>query len=132
MANKAIVGGCIRVILNIYICQKTLRFLRSDIIQLLNDTLKFQSDVVEIMQNLEEAIITRSSGGIGFCNKLGFKIMHDIKASKISITDEANPKVVKKGQSLDLFESLDQKFYKDLDFGVFHDIGSPVKTEKMK
>ena len=32
VANRAIVGGCFRVIFNIFICQKALRFMRSDII----------------------------------------------------------------------------------------------------
>lgn len=36
------------------------------------------SNLRHIIDNLEEAIITKSKNGIGLCNKLGFKILNDI------------------------------------------------------
>jgi hypothetical protein len=43
----------------------------------------FEKHVIEknlkkIIDNLEEAIITKTNNGIGFCNVLGFKILDDI------------------------------------------------------
>ena len=37
-----------------------------------------QEEIKGIFENLEEAIISKNSYGFGFCNKLGFKILHDI------------------------------------------------------
>jgi hypothetical protein len=55
--------------------------------------------------------------------------MHDIKASKTYINDESNYKIDRKSQ---LSESLNSECYKDLDFGVFHDIGGPEKSDSMQ
>jgi hypothetical protein len=37
-----------------------------------------ENNLIDIIENLEEAIITKTKNGIGFCNKLGFKILNDI------------------------------------------------------
>jgi hypothetical protein len=37
-----------------------------------------EKNLFDILENLEEAIITKTKNGIGFCNKLGFKILNDI------------------------------------------------------
>jgi len=43
-----------------------------------------------MVENLEEAIITKNSYGIGFCNKLGFKILRDIPTGKDNKATELN------------------------------------------
>ena len=37
-----------------------------------------ESNLRHIIDNLEEAIITKSKNGVGLCNKLGFMILNDI------------------------------------------------------
>lgn len=39
---------------------------------------KHHTETDRIMNNLEEAIITKSINGIGYCNKRGFKVISDI------------------------------------------------------
>ena len=119
----AMIGCFNRSLINIYLYQKFMRFMRSDILQLLNETIKFQQDVVEVMQNLEEAIITKSESGIGFCNKMGLKILQEIKVSR---------KASNELREIGKFESFDEVYYNDFDIGVFHNTQGPAKSEKLK
>ena len=100
--------------ITIFLATNVLRFFRKDVIQLVNHTLQFQGDVVEMMRNLEEAILTRSSKGIGFCNNLGIKIMQEIIAARTTLDSNTDFR-----KNLNDFKPDN---YKDLDFGVFHDI----------
>lgn len=52
--------------------------------------------------------------------------MHEIRHAR-SINNSNQGQGSKKKKS-----SLDPNNYKDIDFGVFHDIGSPEKTKKTK
>ena len=74
-------GSFLQNMITIFVATSVLRFFRKDVIQQVNHTLQFQGEVVEMMKNLEEAILTRSSRGIGFCNNLGIKIMQEIIAA---------------------------------------------------
>lgn len=44
---------------------------------------KTREELIHILENLEEAIISVTADDrIGFCNKLGFQIIHEIAASQ--------------------------------------------------
>jgi hypothetical protein len=46
-----------------------------------------EQNLRDIINNLEEAIITKSENGIGFCNSLGYTILNDVYKHE---TNEAN------------------------------------------
>ena len=59
-------------------------YVLADVFALVNDTITFQNNIVQVMQNLEEGIITNSAQGLGFCNKQGLKILKQIKKYKVN------------------------------------------------
>jgi hypothetical protein len=60
-----------------------------------------ESNLRHIIDNLEEAIITKSKNGIGLCNKLGFMILNDI------YHDQANEDYLKFRPNI--YKSLDDE-----------------------
>ena len=61
-----------------YLLFQVFHFFRVEAMRQDYKKIKYHTEQDRIMNNLEEAIITKSIKGIGFCNKRGFKIINDI------------------------------------------------------
>ena len=53
--------------------------IKFEILMLTNNNINLQQEVSDIMNNLDEAILSKSNLGLRFCNKNGFKILENIE-----------------------------------------------------
>ena len=71
----------LRSAFNIFLNYKIMMFILADVFVLINDTITFQNHIVQVMQNLNEGIITKTSDGLGFCNTKALVILKQVKTS---------------------------------------------------
>ena len=61
----------LRSAFNIYLNYKVMMYILADVFALVNDTISFQNNIIEVMQSLEEGIITNTPSGLGFAIRKG-------------------------------------------------------------
>ena len=53
-------------------------FIKYENLRLINKKIVLQEELSIVMDNLDEVILTKSTQGLNFCNKNGFKILQNI------------------------------------------------------
>ena len=82
MLSGFMINKILRSAFNIYLNYKIMMYVLADVFALVNDTISCQNNIIEVMQSLEEGIITNTPSGLGFCNKKGLKILKEINTSR--------------------------------------------------
>ena len=59
---------------------RTMSFFKEEAYFAYNQNIRLNKEMDHIFVNLDEGIIQKTSHGIGFCNKIGYKIIEDIES----------------------------------------------------